>query len=221
MSRLLRLRRESLGFMVGSACFAVGAVPGYLDLVGSLADNVTYFVGSIFFTAAAFIQLRLSGRWRRGAWKSREAWDDWWAAAIQFAGTIAFNVTTGFALFDHLTAEQARHHVWRPDVVGSICFLVSSGLAVAATTHADSLWDPDARNWWSTWLNMLGSIAFGVSAVASYVVPSSGEMLNVEAVNAGTFIGAVCFFVAAALVKPARDAVARPAPAPTTRGRRA
>src|SRR4029078_10235716 len=44
-------------FMVGSACFAVGAVPAYLDLVGVEADGVTFFVGSLFFTSAAGLQL--------------------------------------------------------------------------------------------------------------------------------------------------------------------
>ena len=43
-------------FMIGSACFALGALPGYLDLVGTTADNVTYFVGSLFFTSAGFLQ---------------------------------------------------------------------------------------------------------------------------------------------------------------------
>jgi drug/metabolite transporter (DMT)-like permease len=205
--RITRLRRESLGFAIGSLCFALGALPGYGRLVDAEADNVTYFVGSLFFTAAAFVQLRLSGRWRAGAWRSREDWDDWWSAAIQFVGTLCFNVSTAAALFAHLTEEQASHHVWRPDAVGSVCFLVSSALAVVATTHRDRLWDPDARNWWSTWLNMGGSIAFGVSAVAAYVVPTSGEVLDAELVNLGTFAGALCFLTAALLARPPRPAV--------------
>lgn len=207
MTPLRKLRRESLGFAIGSLCFAVGALPGYSRLVGEPADNVTYFVGSLFFTTAAFIQLRLSGRWRRGAWKSRADWDDWWAAAVQLVGTLCFNVSTGVALFEHLSAEQARHHVWRPDAYGSVCFLIASALAIQATTHRDGLWDPEARNWWSTWLNMAGSIAFGISAVAAYIVPSSGDLLNAELVNLGTFAGAICFLVAALLVRPPREAV--------------
>jgi YrhK-like protein len=202
---LRRMRRESLGFAIGSLCFALGALPGYLDLVGPAADNLTYFIGSLFFTTAGFIQLRLTGRWRPGAWKSREDWDDWWAAAIQFAGTLFFNISTASALFAH-TAAAEKHHVWRPDVLGSICFLVASALAVVATTHRERLWDPLVRNWWNTWLNMLGSVAFGVSAVAAKAVGSSGEVRNVEWVNLGTFLGAICFLVAALLVLPPRSA---------------
>ena len=77
-----------------------------------------------------------------------------------------------------------------------------SALAIAATTHTDSLWDPDARNWWSTWLNMAGSVAFGISAIAAYVVPDTTDPLSSQWVNLGTFIGAICFMVAALLVKP-------------------
>lgn len=205
MTRIARLRRESIGFAIGSFCFALGALPGYLGLVGVTADNITYFIGSLFFTGAAFIQLRLSGRWRPGAWRSREDWDDWWAAAIQFVGTLFFNVSTGVAISNTLTSEQVHDHVWRPDALGSVCFLVASGLAVAATTHAEGLWDPDVRSWWNTWLNMAGSIAFGISAVGAYTY-SSGQMANAQAADLGTFIGAICFLVAALLVKPPADA---------------
>lgn len=196
------MRRESRGFAIGATCFAVGALPGYLGVVGHTADNVTYFIGSIFFTGAAFIQLRLSGRWRSGAWSSPEAWDDWWSAAIQFIGTLAFNVSTGLAILGHLDADAVRELVWRPDFVGSICFLVSSGLAVRATMHAERLWDPDSRNWWTTWLNLIGSIAFMVSAIFAWIVPSTGEPVNTDLVNIGTFVGALGFLSAALLMRP-------------------
>src|ERR1039458_6680201 len=40
-------------FAAGSALFALGAVAGYLDLVGARWDCATFFVGSLFFTCAA------------------------------------------------------------------------------------------------------------------------------------------------------------------------
>lgn len=205
MSRILRLRRESTGFAVGSLLFAIGACPGYLNLVGQAATNSTFFVGSIFFTAAGFIQFRLTGRWRRGAWKSKSDWDDWWSAAVQFAGTLFFNVSTFAALFFNSSAAQYQERVWRPDALGSICFLVAAALAVAATTHKEGLWDPEARSWSSTWLNMAGSLLFGASAVAAYIAPGNTNPLSAEWVNLGTFGGAICFLVAALLVKPPRS----------------
>ena len=47
-------------FAVGSSCFALGAVPGYASLVGVEADDITFAVGSVFFTAAAWMQLLVS-----------------------------------------------------------------------------------------------------------------------------------------------------------------
>ena len=43
-------------FAAGSICFLVGPFPGYIDLVGPKADSITFFVGSILFTAAGALQ---------------------------------------------------------------------------------------------------------------------------------------------------------------------
>src|SRR5215216_3247893 len=44
-------------FIIGSALFMLGSVPAYVNAVGGIADSVTYFAGSIFFTVASFAQL--------------------------------------------------------------------------------------------------------------------------------------------------------------------
>jgi hypothetical protein len=201
VTALAEQRGEARLFAIGSACFAIGAVPGFAGLVGVTADAITFFAGSLCFTVAAFVQWRLTGRWQRRGWR-RPAASDWWSAAVQFAGTLFFNVSTLVAIASSLSVAQKDHHVWRPDVLGSICFLVSSALAVHATTVSDRLWDPAARTWRTTWLNLVGSLAFGASAIAAYVVPSSGEVANAAVVNLGTFVGALCFLAAALLMAP-------------------
>src|SRR5437868_4843364 len=47
----------ALLFMVGSFCFALGSLPAYADGVATATDLTTFFVGSIFFTSASFLQL--------------------------------------------------------------------------------------------------------------------------------------------------------------------
>ena len=79
-------------FSVGSLCFALGALPAYLDRVSSAVDGVTFFVGSIFFTCASYLCFveaanspdsivdRAESRRRRirlAAWRPRSI--DWWA----------------------------------------------------------------------------------------------------------------------------------------------
>lgn len=195
--RSVRLRREAFGFMVGSTLFALGSIPAYANAVGLVWGSATFAMGSVFFTVAALIQLLLSGRRppRRGS--SRADWFDWWAAAIQFAGTLLFNVSTFAVFFDSLAEPMDPSRGWRPDAWGSIAFLLSSALAMVAAANRHELWDALARTWHGTWLNLIGSIAFAFSAVGAYVVPGAADILNSEWVNIGTFVGAVCFFTAA------------------------
>lgn len=212
--RPVRLRREAWGFAIGSVFFAVGAVPWYADAVGPVVTNLTFFLGAIFFTLAALIQLLLSGRTppRRAAARADRA--DWWAAAVQFAGTLLFNLSTTAALITVVNENARVGSGWRPDAWGSICFLVASALAVVATTDREGLWDPQARSWRCTWLNMAGSVFFAASAVGAYVIPSTADFVSLLWANLGTFLGAVCFLTAALLSRrdiptdaaPARDA---------------
>lgn len=194
-----RLRREAWGFAVGSACFFVGALPWYVEWLGVVAANLTFFIGSIFFTLAGFIQLSLSGRKTPHARMNRADRSDWWAAAIQFAGTLLFNISTGAALAAAIARPDAVGVGWRPDAWGSLAFLVASTLAVVATKDRGQLWDTDARTWHGTWLNLAGSVAFGASAVGAYVIPETGDFVSEFWANLGTALGAVCFFVAALL----------------------
>ena len=192
-------RREARLFGFGALLFALGAAPGYAQAVGVTADNATYFIGSLFFTGGGVTQWASR---ELDAWRRPGEWQDWWAAGIQAIGTFFFNISTGSALIVGLSATQEQRLVWRPDAFGSVCFLVASALALVATTRRTRLWDPESRTWWPAWLNMLGSIAFGISALGAYVNPDSGELQNASAADAGTFIGAVCFLAGALVMRP-------------------
>ena len=197
--RAVRLRREAWGFAIGSMLFMLGAIPAYQTAVGGVWTNTTFVVGALFFTAAAFIQLALSGRKPPRQGSTRADWYDWWAAAIQFVGTLYFNVSTTEALITALNSQTRVGDGWRPDALGSICFLVASALAVVATVDRDRLWDPQARTWHGTWLGLLGSILFGLSAIGAYTIPETGDPVSLLWANLGTLLGAACFLVAAVL----------------------
>ena len=199
-------------FAIGSALFVLGAVPSYASAVGFRADAATFFVGSLFFTSAAFLTYReavdaappAQNPSRRRVFVFQPRRIDWWASAVQLAGTLYFNLSTGAAMQTNLSVPAEDRYVWRPDAVGSICFLVASGLAWYEVCHGWFAWRPRSLAWWITLLNLLGSIAFGVSAVASYVIPATGELRNAASANLGTLVGAVCFLVGAVLLLPER-----------------
>ena len=213
-------------FALGSLLFALGAVPGYASAVGDSWDALTFFAGSLFFTSAAFLtyreavdaapQARVP---RRRFWVFQPGKIDWWATAVQFAGTLYFNVSCGVVMVTDLSAQAAHQHVWRPDAIGSVCFLVASALAWFEACHGWTAWRPRSWAWWITLINLAGSIAFGLSAVAGYIDPVTGQVHNAAGANAATLAGAVCFFVGALLLLPERteEATARIA-APGTAG---
>jgi hypothetical protein len=195
-------------FMIGSALFALGSVPWYVDAVGVRTDAITYFAGSLFFTSAAFLQYREAvdhvprpaGAPRPGFWVWAPRDLGWLACAVQLAGTLWFNVSTGNALRENLSAAAADQRVWRPDALGSIAFLVASALACLDVRRAGREAPGHQVAWWVATLNMTGSVAFGVSAVAAYIVPATGEVRDAELSNLGTLVGALCFLAGAALL---------------------
>ena len=230
----MRLRPRHLNttvsalFMVGSAGFALGSVPAYASAVGTTADAVTFFISSIFFTLASFGQLvqsqspalaptgtahddeRQPANLR--AWLPHDR--NWLAAVTQFPGTLFFNATTLSALLQGLTAQQYDRVVWRPDAYGSVLFLVSSSYAVLALGRFLS-WHPGSPFWRIVWLNLIGSIAFMVSAIGAYALPKTGIEISPAWANGGTFAGAVCFLAGAWLMIPAWRTTSRAAPPST------
>ena len=200
-------------FAVGATCFMVGPLPGFAELVGSAADAAVFFVGSIFFTTAAGLQCLETFNADRGPDGHRRepfrvvAFEphriDWWSSVVQFAGTLAFNVTTFRAMQTALDDPSYDRLVWAPDAVGSVCFLVSGYLAYVEVCGG-YLWTARRRSleWRIAAVNLLGCIAFGISAVAAFVVPSTGNEVDLAAANGFTALGGLCFLIGAVLLLP-------------------
>jgi hypothetical protein len=184
----------ALCFGFGSTCFLIGPFPGYANLVGDTADAVTFFVGSILFTIGGALQSSLAWPERHQSAAGRAAW---WAAVIQSAGTLFFNVTTFQAMHTAVTSSEYDKLVWRPDWRGSICFLVSGAIAYRASPRHGWLPARGGAGWWQPAVNLVGCICFGISAVAGYVVPSKGSVIDLAASNWNTAFGAACFLACA------------------------
>jgi hypothetical protein len=199
----------ALLFGAGSACFLVAPFPAFLHRVGPQADAAVFFAGSILFTAAATVQWLATIRTvpsgapttgPRMAWQPHRA--DWWSAAVQWVGTVAFNVTTLRALTVAVASPSYDRLVWRPDAVGSICFLVSGLVAYAAVAGGPLRRPPGTLDGAVVAVDLLGCLAFGVAALASYVLPDGNGELAGTVANAATSAGALAFLVGAVLLLP-------------------
>lgn len=210
-------------FALGSTCFLLGPLPAFLRLVGPQADGAVFFAGSLLFTSAATLQWLQTinadrqqagpgaGPMRRLTWEPRRI--DWWSSGVQLVGTVFFNVTTFRALSTAIASPSYDRLVWRPDAYGSVCFLVSGALAYAEVAGGLMRWPPRTRDGAVAAVNLGGCVAFGISAVAAYVVPSTGGVADVTVVNAATSLGALGFLIGALLLLPTPEGT-QPDPRP-------
>lgn len=204
-------------FMIGSALFALGGYAASLPVADRLllrqttALNLTFVAGSVFFTSAAWLQLLEAincesaepmpeRRWRWWQWKPRSL--GFLAALIQLAGTILFNVDCADAMLGGLTAAQENALVWTPDMLGCVCFLAASYLAFAEASHSWGAVRPRDLSWWIAVVNLLGSIAFQISAFYSLASPTGTAPEALWLSSVYTLVGAVCFLVGAYLLLP-------------------
>jgi len=198
-------------FALGSTCFLIAPFPGFVELVGSRVDGLVFFVGSIFFTSAAALLWLETINADPGPARRRErvrvlAFEphriDWWSSGVQLVGTLFFNVNTFRALQEGLDANAYDRLVWTPDAVGSACFLISGYLAYVEVSGG-YLWTRERTlEWKIAAVNLVGCIAFGISAIAAFWVPSQGSVVDLAAANAFTAFGGLCFLVGAVLLLP-------------------
>src|ERR1700733_15421932 len=196
------LRAQCRLFMIGSSLFAIGTAPGFAMLCGADATNLLCFMGSWFFTSAALIQLSLSRPSMSRSWDMPSIRAECLSAAIQLFGTLTFNLSTGAALWAERVPAR-RHFVWWPDAAGSVAFLLSGALGVVAVTRTVGLVRVKSRLWLAACASMVGSIAFRAPA-AGPLLTRTGSVGDAHLAQTGTFIGALCFLIAALLRLPKR-----------------
>ncbi len=190
-------------FVVGGSLFAIGAGLAQSGASPSLYLSI-YLIGGFFFSSGGYASLVqvvnepgegvvAPQRWR---WWSREPRRlAWLSALVLFAGTIVFAINLVDSFIQNLDAASEDRLVWSPDVVGCSLFLVSGHLAMVSI-GGWRFWQRRDLGWWIVAVNQLGSVFFMVSAIASFVRPSTGDELAVSLANWGTLTGAACFAIA-------------------------
>ncbi len=196
-------------FMLGSVMSLVPASPWQPS---AFWTNIVFFLGSIPFTIAAYLQHFQAANARaftvdpgmpRERHVSLIGWHPhspgWLSTFTQFVGTVAFNAST----FNAVIAAPAWYvqdaAVWAPDLIGSVLFLVSGYLAYIEAGDRYWSWRPRDLSWQIVFVNLIGCIAFMTAAILAYV-PSGAEPAWVMTISiVHLLIGAACFFVGAVL----------------------
>jgi len=204
---------------VGSCHFLVAALAATWPaispstLLDATALGVVFFVGSVFFTAAAWLQwleslngdvaMAFAGderRWRWLGWRPRNL--GYLSSAIQLLGTILFNFNTADAMLTGLTWVEQDVLIWTPNMLGSLCFLAASTLAWVELSHGRGSFAPRSIAWWIVVINLTGSVAFQLSALDSFVGAAPSPRKNLLGSTLWTAVGALCFLVGAYLLIP-------------------
>jgi hypothetical protein len=209
-ARILRLVNgvAATAFLLGGSLFALGAALAQAGAEFTACATIYLVGGALFSTGgyASVVQVvnepsgglaeaDSAARWR---WWSREPRRLQWLSAVAlFAGTIVFAINLVDSFIEGLGPTGVDRLVWGPDMVGCALFLVSGHLAMAGISGGFwRVWRRRDLGWWIVAVNQLGSVLFMVSAVASFVRPSTGDALATGIANWGTLTGALCFAVA-------------------------
>jgi hypothetical protein len=192
-------------FALGGTLFAAGAG---MAQTGSppIAYLSVFLLGGVFFSTGGYTSLvqvinepgpaPSPDRWRWWAREPRRL--SWLSALVLFAGTLVFAINLVDSFIQGLDAVAEDRLVFSPDIVGCALFLVSGHLAMIGI-GGWRFWRRRDLGWWIVAVNQVGSVLFMVSAIASFVRPSTGDELAVGVANWGTLTGALCFAIAGAM----------------------
>ncbi|PCI05190.1 MAG: hypothetical protein COB78_00805 [Hyphomicrobiales bacterium] len=179
-------------FMIGAALFALGCVLYLAAIEHELILDSVFFVGSLFFTSAAYCQFHQSRNGNKTVFYS---------ALSQFFGTLMFNMNTFDAFFDLGWMEQDLL-IWTPNILGSILFQISGCLAMKDLCKRWWCWNFQSISWWIGVINFVGCVAFLLSAILSFVMPVPIPAIFAIWATVLTLLGACCFFIGAFLMWP-------------------
>lgn len=179
-------------FMIGASLFALGCVMALRDVTNDFAMRTVFFTGSLFFTSAAYCELRLTSLANPVEHAS---------AISQFIGTLLFNANTFDSFFD-LRWFVSDTLVWSPNIFGSIMFLISAALVMLHICKRWWSWNFRSLVWWNAVINYAGCVAFMISAILSFTLPAPLSGYYDTLATVFTLIGALCFFVGAYMMWP-------------------
>jgi hypothetical protein len=196
-----------LPFVIGSVLF-IAAVP--IADSSLVASALLFFVGSSLYLIGASADAwnaratALNGaRWRASVESADTSSGGWtgylrhrfWASCIQAFGAVLFQIMVIAGLIQGLDPLLVDVFIWEPDVVGSLCFVISSAMLVSASHPLAGRGDFRDRIKGASLFNLGGSLCFLASSLGAFVPLSSGEEISPLLVGSGTMVGGLLFLI--------------------------
>ena len=211
----------AVGFMLGSALFALGAIsslwfPAFTSgEIATLIADWSYFVGTTVFTVAMYLQIletinadphperarhRSNEKFRWFAWQPKRL--SYMEAFVLFVGTVLYNVETGLVIIGVSGPEGINWALSAPSLLGAILFVAGTYLQVVEACHSYLCIRLRSISWYSATLNFLGCVGFLVGATASLGVPGLSIPSDPTIVKVAYLQGSAFFLVGSYLMLP-------------------
>lgn len=211
----------AVGFIVGSALFALGAISSLWFqsfLGGELASRIadwSYFIGTTVFTGAMYLQIleainadphpsrarhRSDEKFRWFAWQPERL--SYMEAFILFVGSVLYNVETGLVIIGVSGGQGINWLLSAPSLLGALLFVVGGYMQVVEACHRYLCLRLRSVSSWSATLNFLGCVGFLVGATAGLGVPGLSTPSDPTIVKAAYLQGSVFFLVGSYLMLP-------------------
>lgn len=206
----------TIGFIAGSICFTLAAASAlffprfFSQPTASGIAEWSYFIGAIFFTVAIYLQILESINADKNAYLQDQPRQPfrWWAwqfrrlsfvsSLILLIGSLFFNLETTCALLGLTTVYLTS----LPSLLGAICFVVYSYLALVEVCHSYWQWKPRSIEWWVQIFNLVGSLGFFIGAIFGFEIPGLSAPQDELIVKVTFFQGSICFLIGSYLMLP-------------------
>lgn len=192
--------------------------------------KVFFFIGSLFFTVAAYVQLleamnvdlnmsteiqslsdqsqgkpsvptvKQGLKFRCFRWRDDRL--GLRASFIQSFGTVVFNVNCFFAIFSGLGWIDEDLLVWVPSTIASTMFITASYLMVMEVSHKRWSWKFRQISWWVAVCSLMGSIGFFLSSISGFFGQGPIQFGQEWSTNFILLVGCVFFLVSSYLMLP-------------------
>jgi MFS family permease len=188
---------------MGGGIFIIGGIAAYLEVINRpsfihlrIPDNLKkkhfllHYSNHPFKHIEKFLVKRIQFELKNWAW---------WLNFIQLIGaTVFFLACVIGVLLSVIKDIPVYNWFWLPQMIGSVCFFISSFMAMLEVQSKFYLPAWNKIGWWSALFNLIGAVGFFLCAF--YGAYYQSQAFLYWGSNLSTFIGSIAFLISSYLM---------------------